>query len=183
MADATPDSPLEPAGQPRAQDEQEIVYFEGRPTLRADQTKALLMAVLGLALISLPIIAHIRDWGWPWYVGLICIVVAAVVIIVPWLFLHQTRYRISSYRIDFERGILKKRIDTMELWHVDDIKFEQGIIDRMFNVGTITVLSDDKTTPKLDLEGLPKPRDIFESLKQRVITVKRQRGVIKMDVG
>jgi hypothetical protein len=33
------------------------------------------------------------------------------------------------------------------------------------------------------LKGLPNPRSLFESLKQRVIAVKRQRGVIKMDVG
>jgi hypothetical protein len=30
---------------------------------------------------------------------------------------------------------------------------------------------------------LPNPRAIFDQLRQRVITVKRQRGVIKMDVG
>jgi hypothetical protein len=50
-------------------------------------------------------------------------------------------------------------------------------------VGSITVFSNDKTTPKLELKGLPNPRPLFESLKQRVIAVKRQRGVIKMDLG
>jgi hypothetical protein len=50
-------------------------------------------------------------------------------------------------------------------------------------VGTIVVFSDDQSTPNLELRGLPNPRDIFEKLKQRVISVKRQRGVIKMDVG
>jgi hypothetical protein len=33
------------------------------------------------------------------------------------------------------------------------------------------------------VRGLPKPRPIFDALKQRIIAVKRQRGVIKMDVG
>ena len=67
------------------------------------------------------------------------------------------RYRITNYRIDFERGILTKRIDTLELWHVDDINFEQGIVDRMMNVGTITVISDDRSTPRLELAGVPNP--------------------------
>jgi hypothetical protein len=53
----------------------------------------------------------------------------------------------------------------------------------MLKVGTIRVMSHDQTTPRLELTGLPEPRPIFESLKQRVIAVKRQRGVIKMDVG
>ena len=93
------------------------------------------------------------------------------------------RYRISNYRIDYERGVLSKNIDTLELWHVEDIQFHQSLIDRLSSVGTITVISHDETTPKLELHGLPNPRPIFESLKQRIIAVKRQRGVIKMDVG
>jgi membrane protein YdbS with pleckstrin-like domain len=165
-------------------DDEEIVYFEGRPQLRADQAKAMLWLLLGLALIALPIAAYFLEWTWwTWWMTVICIAIALLPIILPWLILRATRYRITNYRIDYERGILKKQIDTLELWHVDDIHFEQGLIDRMMNVGSITVLSDDKSTPRLDLHGLPNPRQIFDSLKQRVIAVKRQRGVIKMDMG
>lgn len=183
MADVRSHSPLEDGPPARPEDDEEVIYFEGRPLLRAEQTKAIIMVLLGLALIALPIAAYVLEWGWPWWVGLICVVIAIVIMVVPWMLLRATRYRISNYRIDFERGILKKRIDTLELWHVDDIKFEQGILDRMLNVGTITVLSNDKTTPRLELQGLPKPRELFESLKDRVLKVKRQRGVIKMDMG
>ena len=111
------------------------------------------------------------------------IIVAILAFVLPWMIMRTTRYRITSYRIDYERGILTKRIDTLELWHVDDINFEQGLLDRMMNVGSITVISNDRTTPKLELNGIPDPRKIFDALKERVIAVKRQRGVIKMDVG
>jgi hypothetical protein len=103
--------------------------------------------------------------------------------VIPVLVVKQFRYRISTHRIDFERGLLGKKIDTMELWHVDDIKFEQTFFNRLMGVGRITVMSDDQTTPQLELKGLPNPRPLFDSLKQRIITVKRQRGVIKMDMG
>jgi len=94
-----------------------------------------------------------------------------------------SRYDITNYRIDYERGIFSKNIDTLELWHVEDINFHQSVIDRIVNTGDITVLSHDDTTPKLELNGSPNPRPLFESLKQRIIAVKRQRGVIKMDTG
>jgi hypothetical protein len=45
------------------------------------------------------------------------------------------------------------------------------------------VISHDKTMPRLVLASLPNPRHLYEQLKQRVIAVKRQRGVIKMDPG
>jgi hypothetical protein len=93
------------------------------------------------------------------------------------------RYRITNYRIDFERGILGKKIDTLELWHVEDIRFDQSFLDRLLGVGNLTVVSSDETTPQLQMHGLPNPRPLFETLKQRVIAVKRQRGVLKMDSG
>ena len=100
----------------------------------------------------------------------------------PFILVRTLRDRISNYRIDYERGIFSKNIDTLELWHVDDVSFHQSLSDRLVNVGTITVMSDDKTTPQLKLMGLPDPKPLFNSLKQRVISVKRQRGVIKMDI-
>jgi hypothetical protein len=37
--------------------------------------------------------------------------------------------------------------------------------------------------PKLPLVGIPDPRPLYETLKQRIIAVKRQRGVVKVDQG
>lgn len=45
------------------------------------------------------------------------------------------------------------------------------------------MISHDETMPRLVMHGLPNAKPLFESLKQRVISVKRQRGVIKMDPG
>ena len=159
--------------------DQEIVYYEGRPLLRADQAKAAFWLFVGIALIALPILASVFDWTW-WrtWMTIAAVIIAIGAFVLPWLVMRTTRYR-----IDFERGLLTKKIDTLELWHVDDISFEQGLLDRIMNVGSIKILSDDRTTPRLDLDGLPSPRSIFDQLRQRVIVVKRQRGVIKMDMG
>ena len=93
------------------------------------------------------------------------------------------RYRITNYRIDYERGLIGKDIDTLELWHVEDIHFHQTIFDRLLGIGSINVISHDQTTPKLTMHSLPHCRTLFEQLKQRIIAVKRQRGVVKMDTG
>jgi hypothetical protein len=111
------------------------------------------------------------------------VVIGLILMVIPSVMVRMIRYRISNYRIDFERGLLSRSIDTLELWHVEDISFHQSLLDRIFNVGDITVMSHDDTTPKLVLRGLPNPRPLFDSLKQRIIAVKRQRGVIKMDTG
>jgi membrane protein YdbS with pleckstrin-like domain len=174
----------EAAAPHRPADDAETVYYEGSPMVRGELGKMVFWTFLGLALIAAPIVYYYaRGWWWPWYVNTALVLVGLLLLIIPVLIVKQFRYRISNYRIDFERGLLGKKIETMELWHVDDIEFQQSFFDRLMGVGNITVFSDDQTTPKLELRGLPNPRSLFESLKQRVIAVKRQRGVIKMDMG
>jgi uncharacterized membrane protein YdbT with pleckstrin-like domain len=139
--------------------------------------------LIAVALIAVPILFRIYKPGvLPWWVAVVLVLVAVVVMVIPIWLTKSVRYRISNYRIDYERGILSKNIDTLELWHVEDIQFHQSLLDRILGVGTITVISHDDTTPELRIE-IPNPRPLFESLKQRVIAVKRQRGVVKMDLG
>ena len=168
----------------RATEDREEVYFEGSPLLRGELGKFFLLWVLGLALIASPILWWVFKGTWPhWIFTLVAALLGVLIMWIPIIIMRSVRYRISNYRIDYERGILGKKIDTLELWHVDDIRMEQSFLERMLGVGTITVLSNDTSTPKLAMLGLPNPRPLFESVKQRVIAVKRQRGVVKMDMG
>ena len=165
-------------------EDREEIYYEGSPMLRGDIGKFFLLWVLGLALIASPILYRVFTGAFPhWIFSVIAVVAGLVIMFIPIIIMKSLRYRISNYRIDYERGILGKKIDTLELWHVDDIRMEQSFMERMLGVGTITVLSNDTSTPRLPMKGLPNPRPLFESLKQRVIAVKRQRGVVKMDMG
>ena len=173
---ATPGTPHAVPG------DKEEVYFEGSPPVRAYASKVVLFSLIGAALLFVAgflIHKHIS----PWWVILVLVVVGLAVPWIPWCFAKRVRYRITNYRIDFERGLLGKTIDTMELWHVEDLHFNQTLMDRIMNVGSITVLAKDETMPKLVIYGLPDPRPIYETLKQRVIAVKRQRGVVKVDEG
>lgn len=164
---------------PREPDEQ--VYFEGSPLLRGHVGMVLTWFGIATGLMAVSIVIAASGIGW--IAGAIGIPIAFALLLIPILQLRTVRYRITNYRIDYERGLLTRKIDTLELWHVDDISMRQGPIDRMLNVGTISVDSGDNSTPRLVLRGLPMPRQLFESLKQRVLAVKRQRGVIKMDLG
>jgi membrane protein YdbS with pleckstrin-like domain len=167
----------------RPADDNEEVYFEGPPSAIASLGHIFLFTLIGLIVAAIPFVIHAYGHaipGWTYAVG---IVIGLLLIAVPWIYLRSHRYRISNYRIDYERGLLWKKIDTLELWHVEDLSFSQSPIARLFKLGTITVVSHDPTTPRLEIVGLPNARPTFESLKQRIIAVKRQRGVIKMDVG
>ena len=172
-----------PASGPHAEpDDKEEIYFDGSPPMRAFAGKMFLWVLVGVALAAIAVLLIHKEIG-PWWISASLFALAIVLQAIPWADSKRVRYRITNYRIDYERGLLTKNIDTMELWHIEDLHFHQSLMNRLFNVGTITVLSKDETTPQLALRGLPNPRPIYEMLKQRVIAVKRQRGVIKMDPG
>jgi membrane protein YdbS with pleckstrin-like domain len=163
-------------------DDREEVYFEGSPPVRALTGKIFLFGLIGVALLALAILLIDKHTG-PWWLKLGIIVIALLVPLIPWVMSKRVRYRITNYRIDYERGLLAKNIDTLELWHVEDLHFHQSLLERILNVGSIHIISHDESIPNLDLFGIPNPRPLYETLKQRVIAVKRQRGVIKMDPG
>lgn len=165
--------------------DEERVYFEGSPMLRGELLFTTVWTVIGLllaaaapALVAFRVVQEL-----PWWAYAIGVVLGFLCILIPVLITKRTRYRISNYRIDREIGLLSKRIETLELWHVEDIQYFQSLVDRLLRVGTITVISHDDTTPRLELKSLPNPRPLFDSLKNRIIAVKRQRGVIKFDHG
>lgn len=178
------DSPIPSERPHRPADDTEEVYYEGSPMLRGAITKGLLWIIIGLALIAAPLVAKSVFHQYVGVIGYI-ILIAAGLIILSWPILRAmtVRYRVTNYRIDYERGILRKDIDTLELWHVEDIKFHQTMVDRILGIGTITIVSHDPTTPVLPMRALPHARHLFDQLKQRIIAVKRQRGVVKMDTG
>jgi membrane protein YdbS with pleckstrin-like domain len=182
-----PHSDLEDRAPHREADDREEVYYEGSPMVRGQIAKVILWALIGLIFLASPILwmTFQKDHHWPspWWINVVLVVIGLLFFIIPVMIVKSVRYRISNYRIDFERGIFGKKIDTLELWHVEDIHFEQSFLDRILGVGNITVVSHDDTTPRLVMIGIPNPRPLFETLKQRVIAVKRQRGVVKMDVG
>ncbi len=164
--------------------EPEKIYYEGSPLVRGNLGQLFLFFLIGVLCVAAPFVYGLtQDRWWSWWVILLLIAIGVLFIIGPIVWSKTIRYRISNYRIDFERGLLSKSIDTMELWHVDDLKFHQSLIDRLLGVGTITIYATDQSTPQLPLRGIPKPRDIFDNLKARVIAIKRSRGVIKMDAG
>lgn len=161
-------------------DDREEVYFDGSPSARGESGKFFLCFLIGAAIFLIPVFL-----GKHLHIGLqiACYLIGIATPLLPMLIVRSTRFRITNYRIDHERGILSKNIDTLELWHVEDIKFHQSLLDRILGVGNITIISHDETTPELLLFSIPDARNLYEQIKQRVISVKRQRGVIKMDPG
>ena len=172
-------------GPHRVAGDTEEVYFQGSPLLRGEFGRGLIWIFVGLFFIALPfVLYHFRiPREMPWWLWPNLIVLGLILMLIPWVQAKTIKYRITNYRIDLQTGVLSRSIDTVELWHVEDLRFHQTIADRIMGVGDITIISRHPTIPMLTMRSLPKAQQIFTALEQRVISVKRGSGVIKVDTG
>ena len=63
-------------------------------------------------------------------------------------------YQLSNQRFVHRIGILRRTTDRIEAIDMDDVAYEQGIIERLVNVGTIKIVSSDRSHPQLILKGI-----------------------------
>lgn len=93
-----------------------------------------------------------------------------------------TRYRLSEDRLFCEKGFLNIKQDEVLLYRVRDLRLSMNIGQRIFGVGTICVVSSDKSLPHLDLVNIKDPRNVKEMIHQAVEEAKDQRRMRTMEV-
>jgi membrane protein YdbS with pleckstrin-like domain len=63
-------------------------------------------------------------------------------------------YTLTTQRFIHKSGVLRRVMNRISVIDIDDVSWEQGLIERMFGVGTIKLLSSDISDPKLILRGI-----------------------------
>lgn len=89
--------------------------------------------------------------------------------------LSFTRYRLSEDRLFCETGFLNVKSDEVLLYRVRDLRLTMSLGQRIFGVGTVCVVSSDKSMPHLDLKNVKDPRAVKELIHQNVEVAKDKR--------
>src|SRR3954465_11596385 len=85
-------------------DDREEIYYEGSPMLRGELGFFLMWTIIGALLITSPFIYRSLKGFWPpGLVSILMMILGVVAILVPVVRMRTVRYRISNYRIDYER--------------------------------------------------------------------------------
>ena len=91
--------------------------------------------------------------------------------------LSFTRYMLSDDRLFVSVGFFNIKDDEILLYRVRDIDTERTLWQRLFGVGTVTVMSSDKTMPNLVLKNVKDPVFVKELIHKQVEEMKIQRRV------
>ena len=93
-----------------------------------------------------------------------------------------TRFRLGGDRLFCEKGLLNLKADEILLYRVRDLRLSMNLWQRIFGVGTVTVVSSDKSLPNLELKNVRHPRQVKELVHQQVEEAKERRRMHSMEI-
>lgn len=91
--------------------------------------------------------------------------------------LSFTRYMLSEDRLFLSKGFLNVKDDEILLYRVRDISTSRNLLQRILGVGTVTVMSSDKTCPNLVMKNIKDPIAVKEMLHKSVENMKLRRQI------
>ncbi len=134
---------------PKSRSSSEITLFQGNP------------AVIGSVGRLITVIFTLGIMG-VWY----------------WLKSINTKYLITSERIVVEQGILSRRIETIEIYQIDDIELDKPFGQRLMGTGNMKLFTRDVSSPTLVLERLPVDvRQLYEQMRTFIQETRMQRRI------
>ena len=91
--------------------------------------------------------------------------------------LSFTRYALSEDRLFLETGFFNLKDEEVVLYRIRDISMRRTLWQRIFGVGSIIVISSDKSAPKIELKNIKKPKEVKELLHRLVEEMKIARRI------
>lgn len=80
-------------------------------------------------------------------------------------------------KLFIKTGVLSTTIEEINLYRVYDIKITQSLGQKMFGVGTITLYSNDVTSPLTDIMNIKNPYRIRNLLAEQIEKARDEKGV------
>ncbi len=77
-------------------------------------------------------------------------------------------FRLTTHRFFKNVGIFSRSLNELELIRVDDVSVYQNLIHRIFDIGTVTIISTDATDSRLEIYGVEKPIELKETIREYV---------------
>jgi hypothetical protein len=68
--------------------------------------------------------------------------------------LSFTRYRVDEDRLYMESGLIRSETNELLLYRVLDVKSTRTLGQKLVGVGTITLMSSDQSSPRLELKNI-----------------------------
>lgn len=85
-------------------------------------------------------------------------------------------YELTTEQLVHREGLLKRVTNRIETIDIDDVTHEQTLFERMLGIGSILVISSDKTHPRLTLRGIDEVQRVADLIDNTSREQRRKRS-------
>jgi uncharacterized membrane protein YdbT with pleckstrin-like domain len=140
----------------------ERTLYEGRPSWRA--LTPFYAIGIGVAVAVVVVLGFIADEMATAVV--IAVMIAGVTILIGYLRRVGTKYLLTTQRLRIARGILRKQVQETRLERVQNVNYSQGILDRMFGVGTVDFDTAGTDDSEFRFEWINAPENVVRAVDE-----------------
>ena len=156
------------------------MLYEGSPSWKAYLGHYMLAAFAAALLVGIALMVH--GSGAPLATKLLDVAVPVAIAMLYGLGLNiyrkSMKFRVTNTVIEYERGMLSKRIDVVQLWRIRDVVYKQNLVDRILGIAHVEVVAQDVKNPDLEIVGLPASRQLFEQLRDAIEIQRQAKNVV-----
>ena len=138
--------------------------YEGRPSWRALMSfYAIGIGVAGLVLVVVGLLAD--SWG---TAIVIAAVIAGLTLVVGYLRRIGTKYLITTQRLRISRGLVRKAVQETRLERVQNVNYQQGVLDRVLGVGSVDFDTAGTDDSEFRFEWVNHPEEVVRAVDRAV---------------
>lgn len=93
-----------------------------------------------------------------------------------------TNYSVTPDRFLIETGLFTSNYEEIYLYRIIDVKLKRGLGNKIFGTGTVTLISNDATTPAIEIKNIKDPLRVKEMISKMADEERRNR-ILETDGG
>ena len=102
-------------------------------------------------------------------VGLgIVVAVFALTLVIGYVRRLFTKYLITNRRLRISRGIVRRNVQETRLDRVQNVNYEQGVMDRLFKVGTVDFDTAGTDDSEFKFEWVNRPEAVVRAVDEAI---------------
>ncbi len=197
--DKLPDQPQDPSAETEADEELEddegLLYW-GRPSVFAvarEIVGSILLLFVAWMLIFYPVedflakSSKLSDQqavmmsGYFEKAGIILAAVVLLYLLIRIAAIKSISYEVTVDRIEWARGIFSRKIDNLDMYRITDLKLHRSISDCILGIGTVVLVTKDKSDPQFEFTKIRAPKYLYDAVKKASLDAERKQGVVHLD--
>jgi hypothetical protein len=115
------------------------------------------------------------------FAGLGLATIVVLILVIKIIKLKMIYYEVTSERIEWERGIFDRKVDNLDMFRVIDLKMRRTVFDVILGIGTVALVTTDKTDPEFVFEKVRDCRLLYDVIKKASLDADRRTGVIHLE--